>query len=144
MALESDLRRRQLLEGAAGELSNFGLTLKRIARTRSNLMLDPETLAAAAALDVAQLGEGYVESTRPRTGRTPRFIDKMPLNFFYAALIHRALPNAKIICLRRGALDACDRPIPHHGLDRSLGRCVRPEPDGSDRLGPSVRAGGGR
>ena len=36
-----------------------------------------------------------------------RSIDKMPLNFFYAALIHRALPNAKIICLRRGALDAC-------------------------------------
>ena len=31
----------------------------------------------------------------------------MPLNFFYAALIRRALPNAKIICVRRGALDAC-------------------------------------
>lgn len=31
----------------------------------------------------------------------------MPLNFFYAALIHRALPNARIICLRRNALDAC-------------------------------------
>ena len=31
----------------------------------------------------------------------------MRLNFFYAALIHRALPNARIICLRRNALDAC-------------------------------------
>ena len=92
---------------AAGELTNFGLVLKRMAQTPSNRVLDPETLAAGPGLDAAELGAAYVESTRPRTGRTPRFIDKMPLNFFYAALIHRALPNAKIICLRRGALDAC-------------------------------------
>jgi tetratricopeptide (TPR) repeat protein len=92
---------------AAGELPNFGLLLKRMTRTRSNLILDPETLAAGMTLDAARLGEDYVESTRPRTGRTPRFIDKLPHNFFYAALIHRALPNAKIVCLRRGALDAC-------------------------------------
>jgi hypothetical protein len=92
---------------AAGELTNFGLVLKRRARTPSNRVLDPETLAAGPGLDAAALGEAYVESTRPRTGRTPRFIDKMPLNFFYAALIHRALPNARILCLRRGALDAC-------------------------------------
>ena len=92
---------------AAGELTNFGLVLKRMAQTPSIRVLDPETLAAGMKLAAAQLGEGYVESTRPRTGRTPRFIDKMPLNFFYAALIHRALPNAKIVCLRRGALDAC-------------------------------------
>jgi uncharacterized protein YjiS (DUF1127 family) len=70
-------------------------------------MLDPETLTGGMTLDAARLGEDYVESTRPRTGRTPRFIDKLPHNFFYAALIHRALPNAKIVCLRRGALDAC-------------------------------------
>lgn len=92
---------------AAGELTNFALVLKRMARTPSNRVLDPETLAAASAIDAAQLGEAYVESTRPRTGHTPHFIDKMPLNFFYAALIHHALPNAKIVCLRRGALDAC-------------------------------------
>jgi hypothetical protein len=31
----------------------------------------------------------------------------MPLNFFYAGLIHRALPNAQIVALRRGAMDSC-------------------------------------
>ena len=92
---------------SAGELNNFGVVLKRAARTPSNLILDPETLAASAAIDPAELGQAYVESTRPRTGRTPRFIDKMPLNFLYAALIRRALPNARIICLRRNPLDAC-------------------------------------
>jgi len=31
----------------------------------------------------------------------------MPLNFLYIGLIHLALPNAKIICLQRNALDTC-------------------------------------
>jgi hypothetical protein len=92
---------------AAGELTNFSLMLKRAARTASNRVLDPETLRAAPGIDLAQLGSSYIESTRPRTGHTPRFIDKMPLNFLYAGLIRRALPNAKIVCLRRNPLDTC-------------------------------------
>jgi tetratricopeptide (TPR) repeat protein len=92
---------------AAGELTNFSLAVKRAAGTPSNRVLDAETLEAAARVDARALGAAYVDSTRPRTGHTLRFIDKMPLNFFYAALIHRALPNARIICLRRNALDAC-------------------------------------
>ncbi len=92
---------------SAGELTNFSLELKRATATSSNRVLDAETLEAAACSDLAALGAAYVESTRPRTGRTPRFIDKMPLNFFYVPLIRRALPNAKIVCLRRNPLDAC-------------------------------------
>jgi tetratricopeptide (TPR) repeat protein len=92
---------------SAGELTNFGLMLKLGAKTRSNRVLDAETLAAAPNVDAAALGAAYVDSTRPRTGHTARFIDKMPLNFFYAPLIRRALPNAKIVCLRRNPLDTC-------------------------------------
>jgi len=92
---------------SAGELTNFSLAVKRAAGTPSNRVLDAETLEGAARVDARAVGAAYVDSTRPRTGHTPRFIDKMPLNFFYAALIHRALPNARIICLRRNALDAC-------------------------------------
>ncbi|HUL81554.1 MAG TPA: sulfotransferase [Gammaproteobacteria bacterium] len=92
---------------AAGELTNFSLALKRATATPSNRVLDPETLDAAGRVGAHALGAAYVDSTRPRTGHTARFIDKMPLNFFYAALIHRALPNARIICMRRNALDTC-------------------------------------
>ena len=91
---------------SAGELTNFSLAVKRAAGTPSNRVLDVETLEAAARIDARALGAAYVDSTRPRTGHTQRYIDKMPLNFFYAALIHRALPSAKVICLRRNALDA--------------------------------------
>ncbi|MCB1608367.1 MAG: sulfotransferase [Xanthomonadales bacterium] len=90
---------------AAGELSHFSLALKRLSATPGAHVLDPDTLRAAAGVDPAQLGQAYVSSTRPRTGHTPRFIDKMPLNFFYAGIIRRALPKAKIICLRRNPLD---------------------------------------
>lgn len=92
---------------SAGELTNFASLLKRAARTSSNLVLDPATLHAAKDLDIHHLGQTYIDSTRPRTGNTSRFTDKMPLNFFYAGLIARALPNARIICLRREAMDTC-------------------------------------
>jgi hypothetical protein len=61
----------------------------------------------AQDLDWRQLGEDYLTSTRPDTGHTPRFIDKLPHNFLYVGAIANALPNAKIICLRRDPMDAC-------------------------------------
>ena len=92
---------------SAGELTNFALAVKRKTNTRSNLVLDVDTIQAASNLDWKAIGEDYVASTRPRTGHTKRFIDKMPLNFLYAGFISRALPNAKIICVRRNAVDTC-------------------------------------
>lgn len=93
---------------AAGELSHFSLALKRACGTPGAHVLDAQTLAAAASgIDLAAVGRAYVASTRPRTGHTARFIDKMPLNVFYAGLIRAALPNARIICLRRHPLDTC-------------------------------------
>jgi tetratricopeptide (TPR) repeat protein len=92
---------------SAGELTDFALIVKRMTGTASDRVLDAETLAASAALDFASLGARYIDSTRPHTGKTRRFVDKMPLNFFYAALIHAALPNARIVCLRRNPMDAC-------------------------------------
>src|SRR5690606_38797954 len=37
----------------------------------------------------------------------PRFIDKLPHNFLYAGHIARALPRARIVCLRRNPMDTC-------------------------------------
>jgi len=35
------------------------------------------------------------------------FIDKMPANYMYCGIIHRALPNARIVHLVRDPLDSC-------------------------------------
>ena len=92
---------------SAGELQNFGIALKRAANTDSREVLDIATLEKALQIDFASLGQTYIDSTRPVTGHTLHFVDKMPLNFLYTGFIHRALPNARIICLRRNPLDTC-------------------------------------
>jgi tetratricopeptide (TPR) repeat protein len=89
----------------AGELQNFGLALKRASGSRSGKVLDVDVVRGGLAADPAALGRAYLESTRPATGSTPHFTDKTPLNFLLIGFIHRALPNAKIICLRRNPMD---------------------------------------
>jgi tetratricopeptide (TPR) repeat protein len=92
---------------AAGELQHFPLQVKRLTGTPSQDVLDLDTLRASIELEPHALGEAYLQSTRPRTGHTPHFIDKLPLNFMYLGLIARALPNARLICLRRDPMDTC-------------------------------------
>lgn len=91
---------------SAGELPNFAAVVKRAARTPGRL-LDPPTLEQAAAAPPAALGRAYLQSTRPLTGAKPRFVDKMPFNFWYVGLIAAALPNARIVALERDPLDTC-------------------------------------
>lgn len=92
---------------SAGELNDFAELIKAAAGTASNMVLDADTLSACQHIDLAQIGRSYAQRTNLRAGRTAFMIDKMPLNFFYAGLIHQALPNARIIALRRGAMDSC-------------------------------------
>ncbi|MBA6340440.1 sulfotransferase [Colwellia sp. MB02u-10] len=90
---------------SAGELQHFGLLLKKMTKTTTNKVIDAETVQAACNIDFCQLGKDYIDSTRAITGKTAKFVDKMPLNFLYVGFILQALPNAKIICLDRNPLD---------------------------------------
>ncbi len=92
---------------SAGELQNFGVTLKRASGSATRYLLDLDTLARLQEADWPALGAAYLASTRPGTGHTPRFVDKLPHNFMYAGFIAKALPHARIICLRRNPLDTC-------------------------------------
>jgi hypothetical protein len=68
-------------------------------------VLDEATLAQSLHVDLQALGRDYVERTRPPGRAQSRFVDKMPLNFFYLGHIARALPAASIVVLRRHPLD---------------------------------------
>lgn len=92
---------------SAGELTNFGLILKRMSGSPGAFVLDEATLEAAGDIDLRKAGAAYLQSLAPLVPGQGRFVDKMPLNFIYAGLIHRALPNARIVCLRRHPMDAC-------------------------------------
>lgn len=91
---------------SAGESQNFGVLLKRAAGTASPRVLDVETIERSLAVDLPAVGRNYVERTRP-DGGLPRFVDKMPLNFFYLGHIARALPGARMVVVRRNPLDTC-------------------------------------
>jgi Flp pilus assembly protein TadD len=92
---------------SAGELRNFVIALKEATGGPADFIADPALPARVAQIDWRRLGERYLASTRPGTGHMPRFVDKFPHNFLYAGFIARALPRARIICLRRGAADTC-------------------------------------
>ena len=92
---------------SAGELNTFAGLVKAEAGSLSNLVLDAETLRNAATADLASVGRAYIEDTRRLARGADRFTDKMPLNFFYVWLIHRAIPNARFVALRRDPLDSC-------------------------------------
>jgi tetratricopeptide (TPR) repeat protein len=94
---------------AAGELGNFATELARmVAESDGSRAASPHALIArSVSIDRAALGRAYLESTRPQTGHTARFIDKMPLNFLNCGLICAALPDARIIALDRDPMDAC-------------------------------------
>lgn len=92
---------------SAGELQNFARALKHLSGSTTPALIDLDTVLQARQVDSRQLGDLYLSSTRPDTGSRPHFLDKMPHNFLYASWIASALPQAKIICLRRNPMDSC-------------------------------------
>lgn len=92
---------------SAGELQAMPLAVKMASGTRTRTVLDAETVEAAAGTDLGAIGQDYMRRALDRAGarQQGRFTDKFPGNFQYAGFIARALPGAKIVCLRRHPLD---------------------------------------
>lgn len=91
---------------SAGELQAMALAVKAMASTGGRHVLDPETAMAAAGGDMAALGRDYLRrAAHHRRDGALRFIDKFPGNFHYVGFIAHALPQARIVCLRRHPMD---------------------------------------
>ncbi len=91
---------------SAGELQAMPLAIKQLSGTRSRMVIDSETVAASGALAPQEVGAAYIARAALHRRRAEgQFIDKLPANFFNIGHIARALPHAKIICLRRNPLD---------------------------------------
>jgi tetratricopeptide (TPR) repeat protein len=67
-----------------------------------------EIIGSLTEPDFRRLGERYLEiAGRSRRTERPFFTDKNPSNWRQIGLIHCALPNAKIIDVRRNPMDCC-------------------------------------
>ncbi|MBT8076932.1 MAG: sulfotransferase [Gammaproteobacteria bacterium] len=94
MELPNILSLANRLRGRDNRATGDGPNYPRILRD-----LDPEYFA--------RFGEQFIEDTRVYRADAPRFIDKMPNNFFHVGLIRLILPNAKIIDARRHPMACC-------------------------------------
>jgi tetratricopeptide (TPR) repeat protein len=92
---------------SAGELRQFGHCLRRLGNYLEPTSQSPKLAELGASVDPRKLGEAYLQTTAKLRGDTPRFVDKLPPNYLYIPLILKALPNAKIVHLRRSPMDAC-------------------------------------
>lgn len=92
---------------SAGELQQLGLALRRLSNYRNPKRFSAELFAAAQNLEPAKIGGMYLQTSSKMRGETPRFVDKLPQNYLLIPLILAALPNAKIVHLVRGPMDAC-------------------------------------
>jgi len=96
------------LIGGIGESPAFGAVVRDALEAR--LGRPPsisDTVELGLSLDPKTLGDAYLEETRPQTGVKPHFVDKLLTNHLNVGLIARALPNARIIFLRRDPADSC-------------------------------------
>lgn len=86
-----------------GEINDFALSLMRLAGAAGG---KGDLIRRSTALDPAALGRAYLDSVAGYGRARPLFIDKTPVNFLYIGLIARALPNVRIVHLRRHPMDS--------------------------------------
>jgi tetratricopeptide (TPR) repeat protein len=83
-----------------GETENFSRALLAAASGPGDVF------AQAAAADPRQVAERYAAHANGAPG-AGRIIEKLPMNYLYLGAIHRALPDASILLLKRSPLDSC-------------------------------------
>jgi tetratricopeptide (TPR) repeat protein len=85
---------------AAGEVTNFTQAIEPV-------VAFPEGMRLLGVEQLREIGARYARSVRALAPGAERITDKMPSNFRFAGLIHLALPNARIVHVRRDPVDTC-------------------------------------
>lgn len=92
---------------AAGELLDLSLVIGDAARRVQNQRPDLDPVHAVLEADAAAIGAEYLRGAREAVPGSPFWVDKTPVNFLYAGLVHQCLPQARMLHLTRAPMDAC-------------------------------------
>jgi len=87
----------------AGEIPDLGREAAALGRGRDIAGLAGEL----GEREWRGLGERYAARLAQRAPGALRVTDKLPSNFFFAGLLHLALPNARLVHVRRDPVDTC-------------------------------------
>jgi tetratricopeptide (TPR) repeat protein len=91
----------------AGEIETFYQAMTKF-RSRNGIEAEfPDFVSAMPPDALSGLGSDYIASTKSAAPTAERIVNKLPLNFKYVGLIHLALPDARIIHVRRDPVDTC-------------------------------------
>ena len=90
--------------GEIGDLTDAVAQLITPGRTSAEF---PEGVRDMSGAQLRQLGGSYLERVSALAPAALRITDKLPANYSLAGLIHLALPNARIIHVRRDPVDTC-------------------------------------
>jgi tetratricopeptide (TPR) repeat protein len=66
-----------------------------------------DVIQRAASADPAEVAARYSNLASRGRVQGDRIVEKLPLNYLYLGAIHRALPQAKLLIVRRSPLDSC-------------------------------------
>ncbi|WP_371398166.1 sulfotransferase [Fretibacter rubidus] len=92
---------------SAGELNVIAPMVKAKLGMSSPTLLDVQTFTAGQQSTLDGVAGQYRDYIKTLASDAKYLIDKTPLNFLYVGLIHRLMPDAKFIVVRRGAMDSC-------------------------------------
>jgi tetratricopeptide (TPR) repeat protein len=108
--IEQIIASHPLVHGA-GELKNLNDVVLTVHGAEGRTIPYPEFMPLLGREGLKKIGTRYVASLRPllpeAAQNCQRVTDKMPSNYYFAGLIHLALPNAKIIHTVRDPVDTC-------------------------------------
>lgn len=90
---------------AAGEIDDFDKAVQEL--FRDTIAVSPESLATLPSAAWRDAGANYVQRLRRAAPEAARITNKKLNNFRIAGLIHLALPQARIIHIRRDPIDTC-------------------------------------
>lgn len=88
-----------------GELNAFSSAMMTEVAKREKPGSVHDAIARAASCDVAAMGQRYLTAVSGYRQENTMLTDKLPLNFLYLGLVHKALPQARIIHVERQPMD---------------------------------------
>lgn len=91
----------------AGELDEMGRIAAGLAKTPEVGAPFPEGARALIGGAARAAAQRYLDAITPSAGDAMRITDKMPTNFRFLGLAARLFPQARVIHIRRNALDTC-------------------------------------
>ena len=91
----------------AGETGDFSKTVAELNADPVDASASPEEAELIWGRRLQRIGKTYVDRLRAKAPTAQRIVDKTLENYRVMGLIHLALPNARIIHMRRDPVDTC-------------------------------------